>query len=81
MSYIITENIYTSWICSILRIVFKEMEKMGLFILASNDISIASEEVLKYYEGQDNLERGFRFLKSDAFSVSKVYQKNKARMK
>ena len=77
MSYISTENIYTSWICSTLRIVFKELKKMGLFILASNDISISFEEVLKYYEGQDNLERGFRFFKSDAFSVSKVYQKIK----
>ena len=28
--------------------VLKEMAKMGLFILASNDISISPEEMLKY---------------------------------
>jgi transposase len=60
--------------------VLKEMEKMGLFILASNDISLSPEEMLKYYKGQDNVEKGFRFLKSDTFSVSKVYLKNKARI-
>ena len=56
------------------------MEKMGLFIVASNEISISPEEMLKYYTGQDKVEKGFRFLKSDIFSVSKVYLKNKARI-
>ncbi len=37
--------------------VLKEMKKMGLFILASNDISISPEEMLKYYKGQDNVEK------------------------
>lgn len=60
--------------------VLKEMEKMGLFILASNDISLSPEEMLKYYKGQDKVEKGFRFLKSDTFSVSKVYLKNKSRI-
>jgi transposase len=60
--------------------VLKEMDKMGLFILASNDISISPEEMLKYYKGQDNVEKGFRFLKSDTFSISKVYLKNKSRI-
>ena len=41
---------------------------------------ISPEEMLKYYKGQDNVEKGFRFLKSDTFSVSKVYLKNKARI-
>ncbi len=56
------------------------MEKMGLLVLASNDISLSPEEMLKYYKGQDRVEKGFRFLKSDTFSVSKVYLKNKARI-
>ena len=60
--------------------VLKEMEKMGLFILASNDISLSPEEMLKYYKGQDKVEKGFRFLKSDTFSISKVYLKNKSRI-
>ena len=56
------------------------MEKMGLFIIASNDISLSPEEMLKYYNGQDRVEKGFRFLKCDTLSVSKVYLKNKARI-
>jgi transposase len=60
--------------------VLKEMEKMGLFIIASNDISLSPEEMLKYYKGQDRVEKGFRFLKGDTLSVSKVYLKNKARI-
>jgi transposase len=60
--------------------VLKEMEKMGLFILASNDISLSPEDMLNYYKGQDNVEKGFRFLKSDTFSISKVYLKNKTRI-
>ncbi|AAM04456.1 predicted protein [Methanosarcina acetivorans C2A] len=58
----------------------KKMEKMGLFILASNVISLSPEEMLKYYKGQDNVEKGFSFLKSDTFSISKVYLKNKKRI-
>jgi transposase len=61
-------------------LVLKEMEKMGLFIIASNDISLSPEEMLKCYKGQDRVEKGFRFLKDDTFSVSKVYLKNKARI-
>jgi len=49
--------------------VLKEMEKMGLFIIASNDISLSPEEMLKYYKGQDRVEKGFRFLKCDTLSV------------
>ncbi|AKB74896.1 Mobile element protein [Methanosarcina lacustris Z-7289] len=36
--------------------------------------------MLKYYKGQDNVEKGFRFLKSDTFSMSKVYLKKKTRI-
>jgi transposase len=56
------------------------MDKMGLFILASNDISLSPEEMLKFYKGQDRVEKGFRFLKSDTFSISKIYLKNKSRI-
>ncbi|AKB45094.1 Mobile element protein [Methanosarcina vacuolata Z-761] len=37
--------------------VLKEMEKMGLFILVSNDIRLSPEEMLKYYKGQDKVEK------------------------
>ena len=60
--------------------VLKEMEKMGLFILASNDITLSPEDMLEYYKGQDKVEKGFRFLKDNTFSVSKVYLKKKTRI-
>ena len=60
--------------------VLEEMEKMGLFIIASNNISLSPEDMLEYYKGQDKVEKGFRFLKSNTFSVSKVYLKKKTRI-
>jgi transposase len=57
--------------------VLKEMRKMGLFILASNDINISPEDILAYYKGQDKVEKGFRFLKDNTFCVSQVYLKKK----
>jgi transposase len=60
--------------------VIKEMEKMGLFILASNDIDLSPEDMLAYYKGQDKVEKGFRFLKCNTFSISQVYLKKKSRI-
>jgi len=60
--------------------VLKEMDKMGLFILASNDIDLFPEDMLAYYKGQDKVEKGFRFLKNKTFSVSQVYLKKKTRI-
>jgi len=56
------------------------MKKMGLFIIASNNISLSPEDMLEYYKGQDKVEKGFRFLKSNIFIVSKVYLKKKKRI-
>ena len=53
---------------------------MGLFILASNDITLSPEDMLEYYKGQDKVEKGFRFLKDKTFSVSNVYLKKKTRI-
>jgi transposase len=58
----------------------QNMEKAGLFVLASNDLSLSPEEMLTKYKDQDKVEKGFRFLKSDTFSVSKVYLKNEGRI-
>ena len=59
----------------------QNMEKAGLFVLASNDLSLSPEEMLTKYKDQDKVEKGFRFLKSDTFSVSKVYLKNEGRVR
>jgi len=56
------------------------LEKAGLFVLASNDLDLSPEEMLKKYKDQDKVEKGFRFLKSDTFSVSKIYLKNEGRI-
>lgn len=43
--------------------VLKEKSKLGKFILASNDINIVPDIILSYYKGQQEFERGFRFLR------------------
>ena len=60
--------------------VSKEMEKTGLFILASNDISLSHEDILTNYKGQDKVEKGFKFLKGNTFIISQVYLKKKTRI-
>ena len=60
--------------------VSKEMEKTGLFILASNDISLSPEDILTNYKGQDKVEKGFKFLKGNTFIISQVYLKKKTRI-
>ncbi len=61
--------------------VLKEMEKMGLFIIASNDISLSPEEMLKCYKGQDRVEKGFRFLKVIRLAYRKFTSKTKQELK
>jgi len=36
------------------------LEKAGLFVLASNDLDLSPEEMLKKYKDQDKVEKGFR---------------------
>jgi len=57
----------------------KKKEKLGRFILATNDLELGGEEVLKYYKGQTRVERGFRFLKDRSFRISEVYLKKRER--
>jgi len=49
--------------------------KLGRFILASNDLNIDPDTILSYYKGQQEVERGFRFLKDKSFRVAEVYLK------
>lgn len=60
--------------------VAKAREKLGRFILASNDSKINPDTLLKYYKGQQSVERGFRFLKDKRFRVSEVYLKKEERI-
>jgi transposase len=61
-------------------IVEKAHQKLGRFVLASNDTKIESDTLLRYYKGQQSVERGFRFLKDKQFRVAEVYLKKEERI-
>ena len=58
----------------------KQNQKSGLFILATNDITMSAKELLDEYKSQQRVERGFRFLKSPEFLVDSLYLKNPKRI-
>ena len=58
----------------------EEREKLGRFVLASNQIDLEPELMLNYYKGQQTVERGFRFLKDKSFHVSEIYLKKEERI-
>ena len=58
----------------------REREKLGRFILATNDLCLTADEILTYYKSQSTVERGFRFLKDKSFHVSEVYLKKESRI-
>ncbi len=54
--------------------------KTGCFVLASNNLELSAEEILRAYKSQHNVERGFRFLKDPMFFVDGIYIKNESRI-
>lgn len=62
------------------KAVASEREKLGRFLLASNDLELGAEKMLEYYKGQGSVERGFRFLKDKSFRVAEVYLKKPERI-
>ena len=61
-------------------VIAQEQERMGRFILASNDTSIDPEMMLSYYKEQSTVERGFRFMKDKSYHASEVYLENENRI-
>lgn len=57
-----------------------EKEKLGRFILATNDRSLEPESMLDFYKQQSHVERMFRFLKDRSFRISEVYLKKPERI-
>jgi len=53
----------------------RRRDRLGRFIIATNDVERDSESLLNDYKEQGIVERGFRFLKDDPFRVSNVYLK------
>ncbi len=60
--------------------IFRERKCLGRFILASNNLDLDPETMLKYYKGQFKVEHGFRFLKDKSFHVAEVYLKKEERI-
>ena len=60
--------------------VIRQREKLGRFVLASNDLNLDSENMLDYYKGQQVVERGFRFLKDKSFHASEFFLKKEERI-
>jgi transposase len=58
----------------------KEKQKLGRFVLATNDLSISPDLLLEYYKNQGTVERGFRFLKDKSFKVAEVFLKKNSRI-
>jgi len=57
------------------EIIAREKLCLGRFVLATNDVDLEAETILKYYKGQQSVERGFRFLKDKSFRVAEVFSK------
>nr|QNO43503.1 hypothetical protein JNIGDINM_00001 [Methanosarcinales archaeon ANME-2c ERB4] len=62
------------------QVIARKREKLGRFILATNDPGLTADEILSYYKSQSTVERGFRFLKDKNFHVSEVYLKKESRI-
>jgi len=62
------------------QMIASQRDKLGRFVLASNDLTINGELMLQYYKGQNAVEKGFRFLKDKSFRVAEVYLKKEERI-
>nr|WP_287722048.1 IS1634 family transposase [Microcystis sp. M59BS1] len=61
----------------------KEEQELGKFILATNQLDasqLEGESMLHEYKQQMHTEKGFRFIKSNAFEVSSVFLKKSSRI-
>ncbi len=58
----------------------KQNRKSGLFILATNDMTLSPMELLDEYKSQQRVERGFRFLKSPQFLSDAMFLKSPKRI-
>lgn len=69
-------------LCSCVNSKKAEEEKKGLFIIATNDCSdrLDMQAMLDNYKAQQNVEKGFRFLKSPDFLTSSMYLKSPKRI-
>ena len=57
-----------------------ERKRKGKFILATNDLNLDQEVILKEYKGQQGVERGFRFIKDPMFFTDSTFLKKPQRI-
>ena len=55
-------------------------KEMGKFMLATNDLTLDDEQILKAYKQQGTVEQGFRFLKNGDFQLTPVFLKSPRRI-
>lgn len=58
-------------------------QQLGRFVLATNDIEetgLSAKSMLKAYKEQQNVEQGFRFVKSDEFHLDTIFLKKPSRI-
>lgn len=70
-------------ISSDLKKITEKRETLGRFVLATNVFdkeTISNESMLLDYKDQSEIERGFRFIKNDAFGLDEVYLKKPERI-
>lgn len=58
----------------------KAFRKKGRFIVATNRLELKDEAILEGYKSQQNVERGFRFLKDPMFFVDAIFLKKESRI-
>lgn len=62
------------------ELVSKAFAAKGRFVLATNNLDLTDEAILRSYKEQQNVERGFRFLKDPMFFVDGIYLKHEHRI-
>ena len=72
----------TGALCTPLASRHSALQQLGLFIIATNDVSddLDMAGLLSSYKAQQNVEKGFRFLKSPDFLTSAIYLKKPERI-
>lgn len=58
----------------------QEKQRLGRFVLATNDLQLSPDVLLAHYKEQGTIERGFRFLKDKSFRVAEVFLKKNSRI-
>ncbi len=60
--------------------VAEKRQKLGRFVLATNDRDLSPDELLANYKEQGAAERGFRFPKDPSFRVAEIFLKKPSRI-